>query len=32
MKERIYFVLVMVLIQMVLGYGFGGGSFCYAAI
>ena len=32
MKERIYFVLVMILIQMILGYGFGNGSFCYAAV
>jgi hypothetical protein len=28
MKERLYFVLIIVLIQMVAGYGFGGGSFC----
>ena len=26
MKERLYFVLIIVLIQMVAGYGFGGGN------
>jgi len=28
MKERLYFVLIIILVQMVAGYGFGGGSFC----
>jgi len=30
MKERLYFVLIIILIQMVAGYGFGGGDFCNA--
>jgi len=32
MKERIYFVLIIILIQMVAGYGFGGGSFCNGVV